>query len=393
MNKVEFIATYLAERKERNLYREPVTYEPVDAAHVRRGGRTCLMLASNNYLGLTHHPEVKAAAAAAVIAYGTGSGGSRLTTGSHSLYPLLEGELAAFKGTEAAVVFNTGFMANLGTIHALTGLGDVIFSDEFNHASIIDGCRLSHAQTVVYRHADMEHLRELLKNTPCSGQRLIVTDGVFSMDGDIAPLDTIVDLAEHFGAMVMVDDAHAMGVIGKGGRGTVSHFGLTGKVAVQMGTLSKALAAEGGYVAGSKELIAYLVNKARSYIFSTAQTPATVAAARAAISVLAGQPERVDRLHRNALAMRHALVQAGFRVEGGGTPILPVVVGEAAAAIAMARELDDTGLIVSAIRPPTVPPGASRLRITVSAAHNLAELADAAEKIIAAGRRLGLVKE
>jgi len=390
---MHFIDTYLHERRELDLYRQPVTYQPVDAAHVLLDNKPHLMLASNNYLGLTHHPQVKQAAVEAIERYGTGSGGSRLTTGSHPLYEVLEQDLAAFKGTEAAVVFNTGFMANVGAISALVGPGDVVFSDEYNHASIIDGCRLSRAQTVVYRHADMEHLQELLETTPCQGHRLIVTDGVFSMDGDIAPLGTIVELAERYTALVMVDDAHAMGVIGQGGRGTVSHFGLQGRVQVQMGTLSKALASEGGYIAGSRQLISYLVNKARSYIFSTAQAPATIAAACAAISVLSGNPELVHKLQANAAWMRHELTQAGLTVEGGGTPILPVMVGEAAVAIRMSRELREAGFIVSAIRPPTVPPGTSRLRLTVSAAHTQAELVEAAEKIIAAGYRLGLVQE
>lgn len=390
---MNFIDEYLVRRRELDLFRQPVTYEPLDAAHVLLDNKRHLMLASNNYLGLTHHPRVKQAACDAILQYGTGSGGSRLTTGSHPLCGLLEQELAAFKGTEAAVVFNTGFMANIGAITALMGPGDVIFSDEYNHASIIDGCRLSRAHTAIYRHADMAHLQEALATTLCSGRRLIVTDGVFSMDGDIAPLDEIVRLAEQFGALVMVDDAHAMGVIGAGGRGTVSHFGLQGRVQVQMGTLSKALAAEGGYVAGSRQLIAYLVNRARSYIFSTAQAPATVAAARAAIQALAAQPDLVAELRRNAGWMRNKLISAGLKVEGAETPILPVMIGEAADALQMSRELKDAGLIVSAIRPPTVPDGTSRLRLTVSAAHTREELADAAEKIIAAGRRLGLVKE
>ena len=390
---MDFIDAYLAERRRQDLYRQPVTYMPVDATHVRAGDRAYLMLASNNYLGLTHHPAVKAAAQEATEQFGTGSGGSRLTSGSHLLYEALETELAAFKGTEAAVVYNTGFMANIGAISALVGPNDTVFSDELNHASIIDGCRLSRAQTIVYRHADMGHLQELLAAAPDSGVRLIVTDGVFSMDGDIAPLDTIVELAERYDALVMVDDAHALGVIGKGGRGSVSHYGLEGRVQIQMGTLSKALAAEGGYVAGSRKLIDYLINKSRSYIFSTAQAPATVAAACTAIQVLARKPSLVDTLQANAGMVRDLLTAAGLTVEGGGTPILPVMAGEAAAVVTFAQILKEDGLIVSAIRPPTVPPGTSRLRLTVSAAHTPEELARAAGKVIDAGRRLGLIKE
>ncbi|MCX7781182.1 MAG: 8-amino-7-oxononanoate synthase [Negativicutes bacterium] len=387
---MRFLAEYLAERRKLNLYREPVVYEPVDATHVRADGRICLVLAANNYLGLTHHPAVMAAAAQAVNAYGAGAGGSRLTTGTHPVHSALEQEIAAFKQAEAAVLYNTGYMANVGIISAVADANTVIFSDELNHASIIDGCRLSRARVAVYRHADMEHLRQLLRTEPCGGLRLIVTDGVFSMDGDIAPLDQIVELAEEYEAMVMVDDAHAAGVIGDGGRGTVSHFGLNGRVHIQMGTLSKSLAAEGGYAAGSRQLIEFLINKSRGYIFSTAQAPATIAAARAALGVLRRQPELVAKLRANAALMRQKLRRAGLKVEGEDTAILPVLTGSPEVALAMANQLKKDGLIVAAIRPPTVPDGASRLRLTVSAAHDAAELSEAAVKIIKAGRRLKL---
>jgi len=382
---------YLIDVKERDLYRKPVSYQLLDAVHVEADGVPYLLLASNNYLGLTHSPVVMHKAMMAIQKYGTGSGGARLTTGSHPLYEKLEQQLASFKHTEAAVVFNTGYMANVGTISAIVTKDDVIFSDELNHASIIDGCRLSKGKTVVYRHADMGHLAELLANTPCQGQRFIVTDGVFSMDGDIAPLDKIVVLAETYEAMVMVDDAHAMGVLGRGGRGTVDYFGLTGRVQIQMGTLSKSLAAEGGYVAGSQVLIEYLINKARSFIFSTALAPSTVAAASAALEELEDRPDLVDQLRKNADYMRMALVSVGLKVEGAVTPILPIMVGEAALAIEMAKQLKEQGLIVSAIRPPTVMPGASRLRLTVSAAHNRDELINAVEKIIAVSRQVKVI--
>ncbi|EAX46515.1 8-amino-7-oxononanoate synthase [Thermosinus carboxydivorans Nor1] len=390
---MQFVTEALAEIKRHGLYRQIPDYDPVDAVHVVEDGRRYLMLASNNYLGLTHDPAVREAAAAAALRYGAGSGGARLTTGSHPLFAELERELAAFKGTEAALVFNTGYMANVGIISALAGPGDVIFSDELNHASIIDGCRLARAKVVVYRHADAGHLAECLATTPCAGRRLIVTDGVFSMDGDIAPLDQIVPLAEQYDALVMVDDAHATGVIGPGGRGTTAYFGLKGRVHIEMGTLSKALAAEGGYVAGRRELIDYLVNKARSFIFSTALAPATVAAATAALRELAARPALVATLQANARYLRDRLNEAGFNVASSVTAIIPVIVGEADAAVAMARSLKEAGLIVSAIRPPTVPPGTCRLRLTVSAAHSREDLAAAAEHIIAAGRRLGIVKE
>jgi 8-amino-7-oxononanoate synthase len=388
---VEFCKKVLSELKEQALYREPVSYQPLDAVHMQLEGKRYLALSANNYLGLTHSPAVQQAAINAVLLYGTGSGGARLTTGSHPLYESLEQDIAAFKGTEAAVVFNTGYMANVGVISSLAGKGDVIFSDEFNHASIIDGCRLSRAHTVVYRHADMADLAAKLKNTPCSGRRLIVTDGVFSMDGDIAPLDEIAQLGQVYQAMIMVDDAHAVGVLGHGGCGTADHFGLKEKIHIQMGTLSKSLAAEGGYVAGSQELIAYLINKARSFIFSTALSPAVVAAAQAALSQLKTSPQLVAALLGNAQYVRQALASAGVPVEGSVTPILPIMVGEAALAVRMAALLKEQGLLVTAIRPPTVAPGTSRLRLTISAAHDRKELAQAVESIIAVSRKLKLI--
>lgn len=381
---------YLMEVKNQALYREPVSYRFLDAAHVELEKKIYLALSTNNYLGLTHSPAVQQAAMEAISQYGTGSGGARLTTGSHPLYKKLEQALAVFKGAEAAVVFNTGYMANAGTISALAGKGDVIFSDALNHASIIDGCRLSKAQTVIYRHTDMADLAVKLKNTHCQGQRLVVTDGVFSMDGDIAPLDQIVELGKAYQAMIMVDDAHAVGVLGHGGCGTVDHFGLRGKVDIQMGTLSKSLASEGGYVAGSQELIAYLMNKARSFIFSTALSPATVAAAYAALSEMQDNPELIRKLLGNAQYVRGALKIAGVPVEGAITPIVPIMVGEAALAVEMVRLLKEKGLLVSAIRPPTVAPGSSRLRLTVSAAHDRKELAQAIESIVAVSKELKL---
>ncbi|MDR3560177.1 MAG: 8-amino-7-oxononanoate synthase [Negativicutes bacterium] len=386
------LAERLALISQQGLYRRTIDYEPVDAAHVQKDGRIYLMLATNNYLGLTHQPAVQQAAATA-LAFGTGSGGSRLTTGSHLEYAALERELAAFKGCEAALVFNTGYMANVGAISALAGPDDMVFSDELNHASIIDGCRLARGRTVVYRHNDAADLAAKLAATDCAGLRLIVTDGVFSMDGDIAPLDDIVAVAERYGAMVMVDDAHATGVIGPGGHGTAAYFGLQGRIDVQMGTLSKSLAAEGGFIAGSQVLINYLVNTARSFIFSTALAPATVAAARAALEELIVRPSLVDKLQENARFLRQALAEGGLAVSPGETPIIPVMVGEAAAATALAEELRSEGIIVSAIRPPTVPPGSSRLRITVSAAHCREELAGAAECIVRTAKRLGITGE
>lgn len=377
---MSFFTEQLQAIRAKNLYRQNLTYNPVDAAHVLIENKRYVLLASNNYLGLTHHPRVKAAAIQAISDYGTGSGGARLTTGSHLGFAFLEKEIATFKQTEAAIVFNTGYMANLGTISALMNKDDVIFSDALNHASIIDGCRLSGAKCMVYPHLDMEALEKQLIHTACCGKRLIVSDGVFSMDGDIVPLDEVVRLAEKYQALVMVDDAHATGVLG-GGRGTVAHFGLEDKVDIQMGTLSKALGAEGAYVAGSQALIAYLINRARSYIFSTALSPATIAAARAALHEVTTNPSLVKKLLENARFMRSALQAQGIAVENAETPIIPILIGRAEAAVKVAAKLKEAGIIVSAIRPPTVEVGKSRLRLAISAVHEKTELAQAAEEI------------
>ncbi|MEN6414556.1 MAG: 8-amino-7-oxononanoate synthase [Veillonellales bacterium] len=385
---MKFLTEYLEKAKSRNLYRQTTVYESLDPVHVRQNGRTYLILAANNYLGLTHCPAVRQAASAAAMAYGTGSGGARLITGTYPLYEQLEQRIAAFKGTEAALVFNTGYMANVGTMSALAGPEDVIFSDELNHASIIDGCRLSRARIVVYRHADPDHLADCLKSTACHGKRLIVTDGVFSMDGDIAPLPDIVQLARHYEAIVAVDDAHATGVIGPGGRGTAAYYHLADQVPIQIGTLSKALGAEGGFVAGSQELIDYLINRARSFIFSTALAPATVAAAAEALNQLVKRPDLVVKLRDNAEFVRSALTAAGLKIGAGQTPIIPVTVGAAEAALQLSEDLKSEGLILSAIRPPTVPAGSSRLRLALSAAHNQTELGQASKKIAAAVKRL-----
>ncbi|WP_425060474.1 8-amino-7-oxononanoate synthase [Sporomusa carbonis] len=388
---MQFLADFLDQVKAGNLYRQPVVYQPIGPTHIRQEGRTYLLLASNNYLGLTHQPAVRQAAVEAIRLFGTGAGGARLTTGTHPLFKELELELAKFKETEAALVFNTGYMANVGVISALAGPDDVIFSDELNHASIIDGCRLARARVAVYRHADMNHLSELLTSTACSGKRLIITDGVFSMDGDIAPLDQIVTLAESYDAIVIVDDAHATGVIGAGGKGTADYFGLKNRVQVQIGTLSKALGAEGGFVAGSRQLIDYIINKARSFIFSTALSPATIAAALAALRELTARPELAGMLRENADYVRTMLRQAGLPVFDGITPIIPVMAGEAKRAVRLTAELKEQGIIITAIKPPTVPPGTSRLRLTVTAAHDRSELADAVTKIATAAKRLTLV--
>lgn len=387
---MQFLADFLEQTKNSQLYRQTVSFNPVNPCEVEQNSQHYLLLASNNYLGLTHHPSVQAAAIEAINLYGTGAGGARLTTGSHPLFTQLEQELAKFKETEAALVFNTGYMANVGVISALADKCDVIFSDELNHASIIDGCRLARAHVVVYRHADMKHLSELLATTSCQGKRLIVTDGVFSMDGDIAPLDKIVDLAEQYSAIVIVDDAHATGVIGPNGKGTAAYFGLKDRVQVQVGTLSKALGSEGGFVAGSTDLINYLRNRSRSFIFSTALAPATIAAALAALRELAAKPELVARLSDNAQYIRSRLKTSGLPVLDGITPIIAIMVGEADQTLRLASELKRQGIIVSAIRPPTVPQGTSRLRLTTIASHDKIQLAAIVDKIAYIAQRLGI---
>lgn len=370
----------LAVLKEKGLFRENQTYVPIDGAYVFAAGKKCLMLASNNYLGMTHESEVRQAAIKAIEAYGTGAGGARLTTGSHPLYEELEANLAQFKGTEAAITFNTGYMANVGTISAIMNKNDVIFSDALNHASIIDGCRLSGAKRVIFPHSDMQVLKGLLESTKCAGKRLIVVDGVFSMDGDIAPLSQLVELAKLYDCLLMVDDAHATGILGNG-HGTAAHFGLTDQVDIQMGTLSKALGSEGAYVAGKKILIDYLINKARSYIFSTALSPADIGAANAAVKILMQSIRLPEKVLANADFMRSELKMQGIEVGGEITPILPIPIGAADLAVKVANHLKEKGIILSAIRPPTVSVGESRLRLTVNAKHSQSDLKQAAVTI------------
>jgi len=368
-------------------------FQFTDPVHVCIKNEKYLLMASNNYLGLTHHPAVKAAAAAAIEEYGTGSGGSRLTSGNHPLYGRLEKDIAQFKQAEAALIFNSGYMSNIGTISALGNTAaDVIFSDALNHASIIDGCRLAKAKTVIYPHSNMAALAGLLKNTPCSGQRFIITDGVFSMDGDIACLEKIVYLAEKYDGFVIVDDAHATGVIGSGGRGSAAYYGLSGRVHLELGTLSKALASEGGFAVGSQLVIDYLINKARSFIFSTALAPATIATARAALQILLTEPYRVERLALKAAMMKNKLKLAGVPVLKSETPILPILIGAASQTVDFTEKLYAEKLIVSAIRPPTVPVGSSRLRLTMTDAHSAADIDKASDIIIHTAIKMGRVK-
>ena len=369
----------LAQKKSQQLYRNTKEISSAQAAHIIYQGQNQLMLASNDYLGLIDHPEVKEAAKEAINIYGVGSGGSRLTTGTLPLHNQLETALAKFKHTEKALIFNTGYMANVGIISALGIKDSIIFSDELNHASIIDGCRLSHAKTVVYKHNDMKDLAEKLQeHAGCQG--LIVTDAVFSMGGDIAPLPDIMALAEQYHVLTMVDEAHATGVIGATGRGIAEHFGLKRQPDVLMGTLSKALAAEGGYVCGSQLLIDYLRNTARSYIFSTSLSPAVLAAATKALELLENQPSMVHQLQENTRIFCKTLQQEGIEAHSD-TAIVPIVLHDEELALRVAEELNRQNIFISPIRYPTVPKGQAMLRAALMATHTPEELRQAAHTI------------
>lgn len=369
----------LTQKKSQQLYRNTKEISSAQAAHIIYQGQNQLMLASNDYLGLIDHPEIKKAANEAINIYGVGSGGSRLTTGTLPLHNQLEAALAKFKHTEKALIFNTGYMANVGIISALGIKDSIIFSDELNHASIIDGCRLSHAKTVVYKHNDMKDLAEKLQeHAGCQG--LIVTDAVFSMGGDIAPLPDIMALAKQYHVLTMVDEAHATGVIGATGRGIVEHFGLKRQPDVLMGTLSKALAAEGGYVCGSQLLIDYLRNTARSYIFSTSLSPAVLAAATKALELLENQPSMVHQLQENTRIFCKTLQQEGIEAHSD-TAIVPIVLHDEKLALRVAEELNRQNIFISPIRYPTVPKGQAMLRAALMATHTPEELRQAAHTI------------
>ena len=352
-------------------------------------GRSVIQLCSNDYLGLAAHPAVTRAAAEAALEYGAGAGSARLIVGTSAPHAALERDIAELKQTEAAVVFSSGYHANAGVLPILAGAEDVIFSDGLNHASLIDGCRLSRAAVRVYRHADADHLDRLLRDADGFRHRLIVTETVFGMDGDLAPLADLVALARRHDAWIVVDEAHATGVFGRNGGGLVSQLRLTETVDVQIGTLSKALGSLGGYVAGSAALIDWVVNAARTFIYTTALPPAAVGAARAAIALLTAEPERRDRLWAHATWLREHLTRIGFRLGPSRSPILPVLVGDAEAAVRLGDALLAHGVLAPAIRPPTVPDGTARLRVTPMATHTADDLAGAVDAFAAAGRETG----
>lgn len=364
----EFFKEQLDSKIENHNLRTLREYCPLDAVRVKRDNKEYLMMASNNYLGLTFDTRVIEGALKGAQQYGTGSGGSRLVSGTFPLFTELERSLAKFKNTEKALVFNTGYMANVGTISAVADKNTIIFSDALNHASIIDGCRLSRGTVKTYSHCDIDELKYLLKQVDRNTRKLIVTDGVFSMDGDIAPLDKLYELSRDYNALLMVDDAHATGTIGNG-HGTAAYFGLEKEVDIQLGTLSKSLGSVGGYVAANSTIIDYLVNTSRSFIFSTALSPADIGAALAALQVLETDRSVLGRLQENVNYMADQLTSLGINATNE-TPIFPILIGRNDDTLAVSDYLYESGIIGTAIRPPTVPIGESRIRLTVTAAHN-----------------------
>ena len=360
-------------------------------------GREVINLASNNYLGLCDHPKLREAAIAATQKYGVGSGAVRTIAGTMKIHMELEEKIAAFKGVEACVVFQSGFTANAGTVSSILGKEDFILSDELNHASIIDGARLSRAKIKVFRHKDVEHAEELLKevqNEP--GRKLVITDGVFSMDGDIGPVKALCDLCDRYGAIMMVDDAHASGVLGRNGRGSVDHFGCTQRVDVQVGTLSKAIGSLGGYVCGSRDLIDYLYHRARPFLFSTSHPPSVAASCMAAFDILESEPERIERLWSNTRYFQEQLTSAGFNIGGvntpkSETPITPVIVGDGRKTMEFSKALFEQGLMATGIAFPTVPEGKARVRCIMTSEHTRAQIDQALEVLTSTAKRMEIL--
>lgn len=363
----------LSDIKSKGLFRRLRMVESEQSSKVVIDGKEVILLSSNNYLGLANHPKIKEAAKEAIDKYGAGSAAARLISGNCILYKELEEKIAAFKNTGAALVFGSGYLANISILSTVVEEGDLILSDELNHASIIDGCRLSRAEKVIYRHKDTRHIEEILSKNKTK-KILIVTEGVFSMDGDIAPLPEIIALAKRYSAIVMVDDAHGAGVLGKKGRGTAEHFGIEKEIDIHMGTLGKAFGSYGAYAAGDKGLIEFLINKARGFIFTTALPPSVLASAIMAIEILKKEPHLIKRLWENRDYFVSGLKALGFDTMGCETPIIPILIGSAEKALKMSEGLFEQGVYVPAIRPPTVPEDTCRLRLTVMAAHTKEDL-------------------
>jgi len=369
-----------------------VVEEVLPGGKVRLGGQVLLNLSANDYLGLAQDPRIIAAAQEAAARWGAGAGASRLVAGNLALHEAVEARVAEFKGTEAAVIFSTGYMANLGVISALVGEGDVVFGDRLNHASIYDGIKLAGASLTRFPHRDLNRLEDLLRKSQGAKRRLIITDSVFSVDGDLAPLKDLVALKERHGAWLLIDEAHATGVLGPRGAGLAAALGLTDRVEIHLGTFSKAFGSLGGYVAGDRRLIEYLHNRARSFIYSTALAPPILGAIAQALEIVAREPQRRGYLLAEAAKFRQDLLAGGLDTLGSETQIIPVLVGDNARTLEFAAQLRARGLMAVALRPPTVPPGKARVRLSLSAAHAAADLARARETIVATARELGLTR-
>ena len=386
-----YLTTELDTLRQQGLHRSLRILEARQQATTKFDGRTVVNLSSNNYLGLTTHPRLIERAIEAIREFGVGSGSVRTIAGTMAIHMELERRLAAFKHTEAVVVFQSGFAANAGTVSAILNKEDVIISDELNHASIIDGCRLSRAQIKVFPHKDVDAARKILSELPAGQRKLLITDGVFSMDGDLGPLPGLCAAAEEFGAIMMVDDAHASGVFGKNGRGTVDHFNMHGRVDIQVGTLSKAIGALGGYVAGSKDLIDFLYHRARPFLFSTSHPPSVAATCLAALDVLEQEPEIIERLWENTRFFKKGLETLGFNTGISESPITPVIAGEGSRAMKLSDRLFEEGVFAQGIAFPTVAKDKARVRTIVTAAHTREELQFALDKFKLVGTELGLI--
>ncbi len=389
---LQYLSDELTKLREQKLYQRLRVLETEQAPVARFDGREVINLSSNNYLGLTTHPKLKARALEALERFGVGSGAVRTIAGTMTVHMALEEKIARFKRVEASVVFQSGFTANAGTVQAILGKDDVIISDELNHASIIDGCRLSRAEIKVFPHKDIEACEKVLKEiAPRKCRKLLITDGVFSMDGDVAPLPSLVELAEKYGCLMMIDDAHASGVLGRNGRGTVDHYNLHGRVDIQVGTLSKAIGALGGYVCSTRDTIEFLYHRARPFLFSTSHPPSVAGACLAAFEVLEEEPELIEKLWANSRSFKEGLKKLGFNTGASETPITPLIVGEAALAHQFSRELFEAGVFAQGIGFPTVPQGKARIRAIVTATHTPEQLSRALEILGNIGKKLGII--
>jgi glycine C-acetyltransferase len=391
LDPLKFLSDELDSLKQQGLYRHLRILDGEQASHATFDRKSVVNLSSNNYLGLTTHPRLREAALQAVRDYGAGSGSVRTIAGTMAVHMELEQRLATFKNVEAVVVFQSGFTANAGTVSAILSKEDVVVSDELNHASIIDGCRLSRAAIKVFPHKDVEAARAILRDLPATQRKLLITDGVFSMDGDLGALPALCDVAEEFGAIMMVDDAHASGVFGRQGRGTIDHFNCHGRVDIQVGTLSKAMGVLGGYVAGTKAFIEFLHHRARPFLFSTSHPPAVAAACIAALDVLEQEPQWMERLWENTKFFKAGLQSLGFNTGRSESPITPVIVGEAHQAMRMSDALFRTGVFAQGIGFPTVARGQARLRTIVTATHTRKDLQYALDAFGKVGKELGVI--